>query len=189
MAGAVSEQPRGVAILGSTGNRGVLATLDQVARHTEPRVRKEYVRAVSQIPEAEDRIVKALADRDPRVQVAAIHALVARKSRRSLDALVSLIRVAPPFEASSSAIRQEAVLALGRLGFDAAFPILSEIVGRKTLLGHVEPTDLRVAATKALGLLGTPQARAVLEELAAADPRSAVREAAAQASRKSSSPA
>jgi HEAT repeat protein len=178
-----------VAILGSTANRGVLATLDQVAKHTEPRVRKEYVRAISQIPEAEDRIVKTLADRDPRVQVAAIHALVARKSRRSLDPLVALIRVAPPYEGSSQSIRQEAVLALGKLGFDAAFAVLSEIVGRKTLLGHVEPTDLRVAATKALGLLGTPQARAVLEDLAAGDPRAAVREAAAQATRKSSSPA
>jgi HEAT repeat protein len=179
-----------VAILASTGDRRLLAEMDVTARHADARVRKEVVRAFLQLgsPECEDRIVKATTDADARVQIAAVNALVALKGKRALDALVAVVRAAGPYANTTSEVRQEAVLGLGKLGKESAVPILTDIATRKGLLGYAETTELRIAAAKALGMLGTPEARAVLEDLAAEDSRSAVREAASHGARKGPSP-
>jgi HEAT repeat protein len=169
-----------VGILGDIGDPGVLPQLRKVATHNDPRVRREVVRTFARLsePECEDLIVAALADEDRGVQITAINALATLQGDRALRVLRDIAGKAGPYQSVAPEVRQEAIMSLGKLALPAAFPVLSGIVSRKGFLGHSESTEIRVAAARALGGLGTPQAIALLKELAQKDPRQQVREAA-----------
>jgi hypothetical protein len=169
-----------VGILGDIGDAGVLPELRKVASHPDPRVRREVVRTYTRFvaPECEDLIVEALSDEDRGVQITAVNALAMLKGPKTLGVLTQIARKGGQFQAVAPEVRQEAIASLGRLASGAVFPVLSEIVSRKGFLGHVETTEIRAAAARALGGLKTPEAIAMLTELAQKDPRQPVREAA-----------
>lgn len=179
-----------VAILGDIGEVSTLPHLEKVATHADSKVRREVVRSLMRLgtPACEDVIVRALADEDPTVQIAAVNALATLKSRRALGVLTEVSKRSRTYEEVTSEVRQEAILTLGRLGMEEVFPILADILSRKGFLGYTESREMRVAAAKALGGLHTPEAIALLEELADHDPRQLVREAAMEGLQQRSSP-
>ncbi len=171
-----------VGILGDIGDSSVMPQLKGIARHHDPRVRREAVRTFMRFatPECEELIVGALSDEDRGVQMTAVGALATLKTTRCLGALIDIARRSGTFGDLAAEIRCEAVRSLGRINAKEALPVLEEILTRRGFLGHAEPTDLRVAAARALGSLSSSKAKKLLE-LARKDPRQAVREAARRA--------
>jgi len=177
-----------VGILGDIGDVAALPRLRGVIQHSDPRVRREAVRTVSRFAGdagcaemCEEMIIAALEDDDRGVQAMAIGALAATATPRRLPALLEVARRSGPHSGASLEVRQEAIAALGKLAAEEALPVLTDILTRRGLLGHQEPTELRAAAVKALACIKSAGARRLVTETAQKDPRQAVREAAAAA--------
>ncbi|MGH9868903.1 MAG: HEAT repeat domain-containing protein [Candidatus Polarisedimenticolia bacterium] len=172
-----------VGILGDIGDVGIVAHLRQVLSHGDPRVRREAVRTLMRLgtPECEDLIVSALVDEDKGVQITAVNSLATLKGKRAAGALLDVARKSAPYESIATEVRQESFLGLAKLGHTPAAPLLMEILTRKGFLGRGEPIELRVAAARALGSFGSKEVVALLNDVAANDPKPAVREAAQQA--------
>ncbi len=167
-----------VAILGDIGDQAIAARLGRVAAHPEPRVRQEVISTWRRLgtPEAADRIIAALEDSDRGVQRSAVEALALLGGSRAVQALERIASREEPYAAASAEVRLEAVLSLGRLGGAKVFDILHGILTRRNLLGPSEPVELRAAAARALGALGTPKALSLLTEMSRKDPRRIVRD-------------
>jgi HEAT repeat protein len=169
-----------VHILGELGDTSALPALREVARHGDPRVRKELVRTFMRLgtPECEDMIIEALADTDRSVQAACVNALSVMKGRRSADVVLDVMKKTAPYAAMDAEVRQEAVEAAGRMGLRAAVDSLVDILNRKGFIGFAESTEMRLAATQALGAIGGDAALETLRELVKTEGKREIREAA-----------
>ena len=178
-----------VGILGDIGDAAALPQLRKVASHHDPRVRREVVRTLTRFasPDAEDLIIEALADEDRGVQITAVNSLATLKGERALTLLLDMARKSGDFQTLPVEVRQEAILSLGKIGATAAFSVFSQIISRKGFLGHVEPTEIRAAAAKALGGIKTTEATKLLNDLSQKETRQPVREAALEALRERNS--
>ncbi len=175
-----------VGILGDIGDTEVLPRLQKIARHPDPRVRREVVRTLMRFgtPACEEPIQAAVRDEDRGVQITAVSALAAMKNQRTAGILRDIAAGAGAFEGLPAEVRREAIACLGQAGTERAIPVLASILTRKGFLGRSEPAELRVAAAKALAAIDTPPARELLEQVAREDPRQVVREAARSGSRR-----
>lgn len=169
-----------VGILGDIGDSSALPHVLAVAAHSDPRVRREVIRTLTRLTssESEERIIEALRDEDRGVQITAVTALATVKGVRSAGVMFDLARRAPPYAELAPAVRIEAIACLGRSGAKEAFPVLAEILTRRGFLGPAESPEVRSAAVKALGVLGTPEALELVTGTAAKESKPAVREAA-----------
>ncbi len=172
-----------VAILGEIGDPTILAMLDRVAGHAEPRVRMEVIRTWRRLAAKRsegilDRIVAALEDSDRGVQRTVVEALSGIGDARAVAVLKAVASRQEPYSGLDVEVRREAVLSLGRLREADAYGIFEEILTRRRIFGLSEPAELRAAAAQALGAMGTPRALTLLTEMARKDPRRIVRDAA-----------
>lgn len=169
-----------VAILGDIGDQAIAGRLGRVAAHPEPRVRQEVISTWRRLgtPEAADRIIKALEDSDAGVQRSAVEALALLGGVRAVQTLERIASREAPYADAPAEVRLEAVLSLGRIGGAKAFEILHGILTRRSLLGPSEVVEVRTAAARALGALGTPKALSLLTEMSRKDPRRIVRDTA-----------
>ncbi len=163
----------GLALLGDMGDPGAVPRIVPVLAHPDPRVRREAVVALARL--AGDDIPRILQQRlgDPsgEVRAAAAAGLGVRKVEGAAPALMGML------DAEKEPIVLEAVMgALGELGEPAAVALLEKrAVG--SLLSR-PPTQLRVAAYRALHAIGTPHARSLVQA-AASDRDPGVRAAVA----------
>lgn len=169
-----------VHILGELGDAAALPALKEIARHEDPRVRKELVRTYTRFgtQECEDLIVEAVLDVDRAVQVAAVNALSILRGRRSAGVVLEVIRRAGPYASVDAEVREEAVAAAGRMELRESVELLVEIVTRKGFLGFAESTTIRQQAVQALGLIGGDAAIGTLKEVAKSEGKREVRDAA-----------
>ena len=172
-----------VHILGEIGDASVIPALKEIVRHGDPRVRKELVRTFMRLgtAEAEDLIIEALADPDRAVQAAAVNALSGLHGRRSEGIVLEILRKAGPYADVDPEVRQEAIAVSGRIGLREAVGSLVDIVTRKGFLGYAEPTEMRVAAIQALGVIGDEAGLGAVRAAARGDGKREVRESAATA--------
>jgi HEAT repeat protein len=163
----------GLALLGDMGDPGAVPRIVPVLAHPDSRVRREAVVALARL--AGDDIPRILQQRlgDPsgEVRAAAAAGLGVRKVEGAAPALMGML------DAEKDPIVLEAVMgALGELGEPAAVALLEKrAVG--SLLSR-PPTQLRVAAYRALHAIGTPHARSLVQA-AASDRDPGVRAAVA----------
>lgn len=144
-----------VSILGATRRREVLPYLGRTLRHSDVRVRRETIRAVSGISDAlvVPMLVSALEDTDAQnVQLAA------RYLGRAGDpsAVRALMRVANGEGRGNrdQGPRVEAIEALGALGATEALPILKSLAGRRRRIsGRSRP--IAAAASGAVAKIET----------------------------------
>jgi HEAT repeat protein len=169
-----------VHILGEVGSPTVLPELKEVGKHSDPRVRKELIRAYLRIgsPECEDLIIATLADADRSVRVAAIHALSVLKGRRAPGIILEIIQKKGAYANVDAEVRQESVNAAGRMAVEPAVASLIGIISKKGLLGYAESVELRLAAAQALGAIATTEALESLRNIALGDSKAEVRDAA-----------
>lgn len=162
-------------VLGEIGVSGVGRDVESVLGHDDARVRRAAVRALWKLtgPAAEPHLVERLGDDDPETQIEALFGLGELGAAGAVAAVAELVRPGNWLKptAEQAKVRERAVEVLGKIGAPEAVPVLADLLGRKGFLGGQEPLDLRVAAARALRVIGTPEARAAVDR-AVADPRS-----------------
>lgn len=151
----------GLALLGDMGEPASVSRILPVLAHPDARVRREAVSALSRL--GGDDIPRVLEQRlgDPAAEVrtAAAAGLGARKVESAAPALLALL------DSEKDPVALEAVMgALGDLGEPSAVPPL-ERRASGSLLSR-PPTQIRVAAYRALHAIGTPHARGVVQAAA-----------------------
>lgn len=135
----------------------------KLARHTDPRIRRETIRNFGQMdPEvARSPLLAALQDQDTSVRQAAMAALGGLKVK---EAIPMLRRIAEERPGTRDLEEQKAAIAvLGAIGDPEALPTLIPILRRKQWFARKAIEELRLAAAHALGELGGPDATAVLQ--------------------------
>jgi len=147
---------------------GLAPRVVELAGGTAGTVRRLALRAAAKIPgsRAEVVLIRALADRDPSVQVEALELLVGRGNERVVTTFIALLSVA-------DSLRYHVIRALGRLGDRRAAPALEALFS--TAAFHEQ---LEICGT--LGRLRAANCRAFLVD-ALASTQDEVRHAAAQA--------
>ncbi len=146
-----------VSILGTTKSSAVLQYLERTVRHSEPRVRREVIRALSNIGDrlAHELIMTALTDEDAQnVQLAARY-LGASGVKAAVPALEQVARGEGRGNRTPGP-RVEAIEALGRMRATEALPTLESLAGRRSLIGSNRGREVRAAAEAAIARIKAP---------------------------------
>jgi hypothetical protein len=150
-----------VGILGEIRSADALDHFTRTIRHSDPRVRRETILALSKLggEEAVPLLVRGLSDAESGLRAAAALGLGLTKSGAGVTPILAVLGRETDNEAC-----QEMIRALGRIGDPRAVPALAERAGGGWL--SRTPTQIRVEAVRALGEIGGEAARAVLQRLA-----------------------
>jgi HEAT repeat protein len=147
-----------VAILGQSRSPDALQYLSKTLRHSDERVRRETIRAVSGIRDrlSEEMLVAALSDEDAQnVQLAARY-LGTLGSRRAAPVLIAVARGEGRGNRTVGP-QVEAIEALGRLGVADAIPTLEDLARQRGLIRTARAREIRTAAEAALAHLRRQQ--------------------------------
>jgi HEAT repeat protein len=156
-----------VFVLGHIGGPTVVPLLRAVARHPEPRVRRQLVQALGSVP-PEDRkplLLEQLDARDPRLLAAALNMLTREKDPRVARAILALIE-SPDFGSRDEDTQRTLFGALGDIAGDPVVPALEALLHQGGWFAR--RTFQRAAAARTLRQIGTPDAMAALEAGASA---------------------
>jgi hypothetical protein len=170
-------------ILGRIGKEKALPHLQKAFNHEELRVRREAVQALGLIggPKAISLLIKALVDKDGRIRAMSAMNLGKMGRNIGLAALLEVVQ-SKDFQKKEPAEMKAFLDAVGMVGSNEALPVLQQMLERKSLFGMGKKDDVRFGAANALAMIGTPEARAVLEKGSASKEES-IRNACQQASR------
>jgi HEAT repeat protein len=174
-----------VMIMGMTKEPAIITHVSKAMKHSDPRVRKEVLRAIETFKTDETKkiVLAAVRDQDPSVRINAL--MSSRRFRdpglfHELKGYASFEELRKkPFEEKMELLRT-----LALVGGTAAFPLLSDLFRRRGLIEKNDVTEVRVAAAYGLGLTGLPEAAELLEKGTGARNRS-LRDACMDAIRES----
>lgn len=143
-----------VGILGGTRGSDTLPYLSRTLRHPDARVRRETIRALSNVQDrlSEEMLVAALSDEDAQNVRLSARYLGTIGARGAIKALIAVARgdgrgnreVGP---------RVEAIEALGRIGGPEARTALNDLAGRRAIIRSGRVREIRAAAETALAVL------------------------------------
>jgi HEAT repeat protein len=140
-----------VGILGSTRSAAILPHLERTLRNPEARVRRETIRAISQINDrmASEMLVHALYDPDAQnVQLAA--RFIGQKGVPGAIPTLEQVARGEGRGNRENGPRIEAIETLGKLGAIGALPTLKLLASRRAILGGAKARELRTAALAAI---------------------------------------
>jgi HEAT repeats/PBS lyase HEAT-like repeat len=143
-----------VAILGSTRSPAALGALERTLRHSEARVRRETIRALSMIQDrmSVEMLIAGLSDDDAsNVQLAARYL----GARGMHDAVFALEEVAKGEGHGNreNGPRIEAMQALAKIGATEALPVLKTLSRKRSIFGAARTRELRTAAAAAVATI------------------------------------
>lgn len=142
-------------LLGATGSPDACGALAALTRHESALVRERALVALAEIGGAELGRTAAALLRDPAPAVRQTAARALAAAHETAGSALLLARLA---EEGDQAVMMELLGALGRLGGPAVVDTLAEYA-EPGVARASHPTPVRVAATRALAALGTPEAR------------------------------
>ncbi len=151
-----------VFVLGQIGGPAIVPMLRSVARHPEPRVRRQLVQALGSVPPEERHplLLEQLDTRDQRLLAATLNMLTREKSPRAARAILALIE-SPDFESRDEGNQRTLFGALGDVAGDPAVPALEALLHKGGWFAR--RTFQRVAVARTLRQIGTPAAMSALE--------------------------
>lgn len=151
-------------ILGRIGQEQALPAIQKAFNHDDVRVRREAVQAFGIIggPKAVGLLVKALSDDDVRIRSMAATNLGKMGKPAALIPLLEVVQ-SKEFQKKESSEVKSFFDAIGMVGSNEAIPVLQQILERKSWLGRGTTDELRSGAASALAMIGSPEARAILE--------------------------
>lgn len=154
-----------VYILGRIGKEKALPHLQKAFNHEEIRVRREAVQALGLIggPKAVSLLIKALADKDTRIRAMAAINLGKIGKNIGLAALLEVVQ-SKDFPKKEPAEMKAFFDAIGMVGSNEALPVLQPLLERKSLFGMTKKDEIRTGVANTLAMIGTPEARALLEK-------------------------
>jgi HEAT repeat protein len=153
-----------VHILGWIGGNSVVGLLQAAANHPEPRVRQEVVAALGQVDAAVARpvLLRMLDGADTRMFCSVLHQLAVAKdvtvSRRLVTCLLD-----PGFDQRSVEEKRAIYSALSAVGGDEILPELQAELHKGGWFQRTQDQH-RAAVARCIARIGTPAARAVLED-------------------------
>jgi hypothetical protein len=153
-----------VYILGRIGKEQAFPYIQKTFNHGEIRVRRESVQALGLIggSKAVGLLIKALGDVDVRLRAMAAINLGKVGKTAGLASLLEVVQ-SKEFPKRSPSEIKAFFDAIGMVGSSEATPVLQEILERKSLFGRGKIDEIRNNAANALAMIGTPDARAILE--------------------------
>jgi hypothetical protein len=174
-------------ILGRIGKEQSLPYILKAFNHEENRVRREAVQALGLIggSKAVGVLVKALTDNDVRIRCMAAINLGKVGKEAGLLPLLEVVESKEFYKREPVEIKAF-FNAIGMAGSDEALPTLEQLLERKSWFGRGPTDEIRFGAARAIAMIGTPEAKAVLEEGKSSKDDS-IREACLQAVRGQSS--
>jgi len=151
-------------ILGRIGKEQAFPYLQKTFNHPEPRVRREAIQALGLIggSKAVGLLIKALNDLDVRIRSMAAINLGKVGKTAGLASLLEIVQ-SKEFPKKDPTEVKAFFDAIGMVGSNEATPVLQEIVERKSLFGRGKTDEMRNGAANALALIGTREAKAILE--------------------------
>lgn len=154
-----------VALLGDIGGPESIPALEAAYRHEEARVKKEVMKSLVKIgtPRATAFLIEKLREEDQSLMAQAIISLGMLKDPSSIEPLAEIASKRENFSDLMEA-QKESVKALGIIGDGRAVPHLSKILFRKVWFGKKANDEIRLLAALSLGMIGTPEALAALQE-------------------------
>ena len=152
-------------ILGRIGNEQSLPYIQKAFHHEEIRVRREAIQSLGLVggQKAVGLLVRALTDSDVRIRCMAAVNLGKIGKKPGLIPLLEVVQ-SKDFPKREPAEIKAFFNAIGMVGSDEAIPVLQELLERKSWFGRGKTDEVRIGAANALSLIGTQEARAVLEE-------------------------
>jgi len=174
-------------ILGRIGKEQSLPYILKAFNHEENRVRREAVQALGLIggSKAVGVLVKALTDNDVRIRCMAAINLGKVGKEAGLIPLLEVVEFKEFYKREPVEIKAF-FNAIGMVGSNEAVPILEQLLGRKSWFGRGPTDEIRFGAARAIAMIGSPEAKAILEEGKSSKDDS-IREACLQALRGQSS--
>jgi HEAT repeat protein len=151
-------------ILGRIGKETAIPSIQKALAHREMRVRREGVHSLGFIggSKAFNLLVKALQDSDVRVRCTAILNLGKVGRKNSLPYLAERIQ-GPEFHRKDPAEKKALFDAIGIAGSNEALPMLQKLLMKKAWFRRRSVEEAREGAAGALALIGTREARSILE--------------------------
>jgi HEAT repeat protein len=133
--------------LGRIQSPQAIDTLCLLLQDKVPAVREEAGQAIQTIGSASiPKLLETLHDRNWKIRLRAVEALAFLKPREAVGPLMTVV-----LEDSDTAVRQDAVRALGQIGDRRAIPLLLSSLALNT-------PSLKLAAIEALGVIRSPEA-------------------------------
>jgi HEAT repeat protein len=152
-------------ILGRIGKEQSLPYIQKAFNHEENRVRREAIQALGLIggPKAIGLLVKALTDNDVRIRCMAAINLGKGGKKVGLIPLLEVVQSKDFYKREPAEIKAF-FNAIGMVGSNEAVPVLQQLLERKSWFGRGKTDEIRMGAANALAAIGTPDAKAILEE-------------------------
>lgn len=153
-----------VYILGRIGKEQSIPYLQKAFSHSEPRVRREVVQALGLIggQRAISLLQKAINDEDIRIRTMAAINLGKVGKKAALLPLLEVVQ-SKDFPKREPSEIKAFFDAIGMIGSNDAIPILRQLLERKGWFTRGKMDAIRVGAANALVMIGTPEAKAVVE--------------------------
>ena len=153
-----------VYILGRIGQEPSMPYILKAYNLSEPRVQREAVQAAGLIggPRATSLLTRALKNQDLRIRSMAGINLARVGKKAGLPALLEVIQ-AKDFPKRDSYEVKALFEAVGSIGSNEAIRPLQQILEQKGWLGGGVKDEVRLGAACSLALIGTPEAKAVLQ--------------------------
>ena len=154
-----------VYILGRIGKEQAFPYVQKAFNHEENRVRREAVQALGLIggPKAIGLLVRALTDNDVRIRCMAAINLGKVGKKTGLIPLLEVVQTKDFYKREPVEIKAF-FNAIGMVGSNEAVPVLQQLLERKSWFGRGKSDEIHIGAANTLAVIGTPEARAILEE-------------------------
>lgn len=151
-------------ILGRIGKEQSFPYILKAFNHEENRVRREAVQALGLIggSKAVGLLVKALTDNDVRIRCMAAINLGKVGKEAGLIPLLEVVESKDFYKREPVEIKAF-LNAIGMAGSNEAVPILQQLLERKSWFGRGTTDEIRMGAANAIAMIGTPEAKAILE--------------------------
>jgi HEAT repeat protein len=150
-------------ILAGAKSDQAIPALTGLLKHPDFQVRRDALSALSKLGSgrAMDMLADSLFDRDPRIRMAGARYL-GMSGRQSIPILITVIE-SEDFDQRPLPEKRSFYEALGYAGGTDMLPLMERALKRKSwLFGKTEATEIRACACEALGWIGGPEARELL---------------------------
>ncbi len=151
--------------LGRIGKEQSLPYIQKAFNHEDLRVRREAIQALGLIggPKATGLLMKSLTDSDVRIRCMAAINLGKGGKKTGLIPLLEVVQSKDFYKREPTEIKAF-FNAIGMVGSNEAIPVLQQLLERKSWFGRGKIDEIRIGAAGALATIGTPDAKAILEE-------------------------
>jgi HEAT repeat protein len=151
-------------ILARIGKEQGLPYIFKGCSHREPRVRREAIQALGLFgsPKASAILARALHDEDTQIRCLAALNLAKLVKKEGLPQLLEVVQSKEFYKREKVEIKAF-FDAIGMIGSNDATQPLQKLLEQKSWFGGGKKTEMRLGAASALAMIGTPEAKSILQ--------------------------